>query len=417
MKKLWTRDFSLLIIGTILGAAGGIAGSFALSFLVFDETGSTLASALILAIQIVPAFFLPLIISPWMDRFPRKPFLVAGDYIDGVLFLLLGIYLSTRPFSYIGYLIFSLVIACLNTFDQLAYDAIVPNLITKGLENKGYAVTGMLYPVMKVIMTPLAAVLIDTVGTSGILMMQGVMSIAAATAEVFIKVKEPPRERKAPFSFRTWAGDIKEASLFLKKEKGLQNIYLYMGFTNGAANGYSPYMIAFFRTMPGFTIAMYSAFSVAEFAGRTIGGLLQYNYKFKPEKRFGFIFMVYQIYEIMDMILLWIPYPFMLVNRAICGFLGMNSATMRHSAVQTYIPDEMRARLNAFAQMALTAFAFIMTLVMGALGDVFDRRVCMTIFAGLTLVFSWLTIGRAHKEVAEIYSYEAPEDPDEKRSA
>ena len=34
----------LLIAATGLGAIGGIAGGFAMSFLVFDETGSTLAS-------------------------------------------------------------------------------------------------------------------------------------------------------------------------------------------------------------------------------------------------------------------------------------------------------------------------------------------------------------------------------------
>ena len=45
-----------------------IAGGFALSFLVFDETGSTLAAALIVAIQLVPTFLLPLIFAPWMDR-------------------------------------------------------------------------------------------------------------------------------------------------------------------------------------------------------------------------------------------------------------------------------------------------------------------------------------------------------------
>ena len=43
--KLWTRNFTLLILATILGSAGGVASGFALSFLVFDETGSTLAAS------------------------------------------------------------------------------------------------------------------------------------------------------------------------------------------------------------------------------------------------------------------------------------------------------------------------------------------------------------------------------------
>lgn len=44
----------LVTIASTLGSAGAIAGSFALSFLVFDETGSTLASAWILSMQLIP---------------------------------------------------------------------------------------------------------------------------------------------------------------------------------------------------------------------------------------------------------------------------------------------------------------------------------------------------------------------------
>ena len=50
-KTLWTKDFIRITLATSLGAAGGIISGFALSFLVFDETGSTLASALVVAIQ------------------------------------------------------------------------------------------------------------------------------------------------------------------------------------------------------------------------------------------------------------------------------------------------------------------------------------------------------------------------------
>lgn len=91
--KLWNRNFTLLIAATGLGAIGGIAGGFAMSFLVFDETGSTMASALVLAAQLIPGFLLPLVIAPWMDRMPRKPFLVGGDVLNGIMYLLLGLYL------------------------------------------------------------------------------------------------------------------------------------------------------------------------------------------------------------------------------------------------------------------------------------------------------------------------------------
>ena len=107
-NPLWTRNFSLLIAATTFGCMGGIVGNFALSFLVFDETGSTFASALVIAIQLIPNFLIPLLVAPWMDRFPRKPFLVFGDFINGIFYALMGIYLLFFDFSYVGYLCFLL---------------------------------------------------------------------------------------------------------------------------------------------------------------------------------------------------------------------------------------------------------------------------------------------------------------------
>lgn len=68
-------------------------------------------------------------------------------------------------------------------------------------------------------------------------------------------------------------------------------------------------------------------------------------------------FTIYQIYDFLDTILLWIPYPAMLINRAIAGFSGMNSAAMRRRAVQTAFPDNLRARINAAQNILSNAFA------------------------------------------------------------
>ena len=155
--KLWTRNFRLVILASAMGTIGAIAGSFALAFLVFDETGSTLASALIVAIQLLPYLLLPVLIAPLMDRLPRKAFLVAGDLANAILLAGMGLWLMAFDFSYVGYLALSLLLACLGAVDELAFTSIYPELIPEGAEEKGYAVSSMLYPILKVVMTPLAA--------------------------------------------------------------------------------------------------------------------------------------------------------------------------------------------------------------------------------------------------------------------
>lgn len=401
--KLWTRNFLLVILASAIGTVGAIAGGFALAFLVFDETGSTLASALIVAIQLLPHLLLPVLIAPFMDRLPRKSFLVAGDIANAVLLAGMGLWLLFFNFSYVGYLAVSLLLACIGAVDELAFTSIYPELIPEGAEQKGYAVSSMLYPVLKVIMAPLAAVLLDTLGVAWILNAQSGLSFAAAITESFIHLDETERQHRTPYSLQAWAGDIREAVQYLKEERGLRSVYEYMAVTNGVASGFSPILVAFFRTFPGFTAAMYSAFSVVEFAGRTIGSALQYRIKIPDKKKYGLVFFVYQVYESMDMCLLWLPYPLMLVNRGICGFLGSNSAILRSAAVQRYIPEKLRSRINAFDDVLITAGASVFSLMMGFLGEILDYRWCVTIGGAIAMLASWLLIWGRRKDVRRVY--------------
>lgn len=401
--KLWTRNFCLVILASAIGTVGAIAGGFALAFLVFDETGSTLASALIVAIQLLPHLLLPVLIAPFMDRLPRKSFLVAGDIANAVLLAGMGLWLLFFNFSYVGYLAVSLLLACIGAVDELAFTSIYPELIPEGAEQKGYAVSSMLYPVLKVIMTPLAAVLLDTLGVAWILIAQSGLSFAAAITESFIHLDETERQHRTPYSLQAWAGDIREAVQYLKEERGLRSVYEYMAVTNGVASGFSPILVAFFRTFPGFTAAMYSAFSVVEFAGRTIGSVLQYRIKIPDKKKYGLVLFVYQVYESMDMCLLWLPYPLMLVNRGICGFLGSNSAILRSAAVQRYIPEKLRSRINAFDDVLITAGASVFSLMMGFLGEILDYRWCVTIGGAIAMLASWLLIWGRRKDVRRVY--------------
>ena len=401
--RLWTKNFSLITLATALGAMGGIAGGFALSFFVFDETGSTLASALILAIQVIPYVLIPLFVAPIMDRLPRKTFLVCGDIANGVMYAALGLYLCFFQLPYIGYLCLSILLSCLGAIDSLAYNSLYPMLIPENAEQKGYAVASMLYPVLQVIMAPLAAVLLDTLGVAWLLMMQGGMCILAAVTESFIQVKEEKRGLEKGYSINLWAQDVKEGLQYLKKEKGLRSIFSYMSISNGVAQGYSPILVAFFRTAPGFSAALYAFFSVAEFAGRTLGSLLQYRIKIPDRKKFSIVFGIYTIYEMMDMCLLWISYPLMLVNRSICGFLGNNSAILRNAAVQRYIPDHLRSRVNAFNEMMIMAAGCLLSLVIGALGEIMDYRLCMSICGGISMLGCLLFIWLPRKHVRRIY--------------
>jgi len=240
-QTLWTRNFTRITAATTLGAAGGIISQFALSFLVFDETGSTLASALVVAIQLIPMVLLPLVVAPMMDRLPRKPFLVWGDLLNGLCYAGAGLFLLHSAFSYTAYLAFSLLVSCLAAFDELAYNSFYPLLLPEGQEERAYTVSAMLYPILKVLMMPLAALLYDILGVGRLLLIQGALSVLAALIENRIHVQESRRDQEPLLSLKTWWRDIREAAAYLRQEHGLHGLYEYMAVTNGMAMGYSPH--------------------------------------------------------------------------------------------------------------------------------------------------------------------------------
>lgn len=406
--RLWTRNFTTINIATALGAIGGIAGGYAMAFLVYEETQSTFLAALLVAVRVVPGLLVPMLISPIMDRLPRKPFLVGGDAVAAVVYLTVGLWLRYNEFNYPTYLIFTLVLSCVWSVDELSYNSLFPKLIPKGLEEKGYAAASLLYPILTVVVMPLAAVMYRTVGAANILIFQAGFSLAAVITESTIKIKEEitPGTR---FSLRQWTGDIKAAAAYLRREKGLLAMTVYSSTGGGMYAGQETVMIGFFSSAAGFSPELYAVFSAAEVVGRSIGGVIAYKKQIRKEKKYDFALGVYVVYDSMDASVLWLPYPLMLVNRAICGFLGAQSSVMRYAATQKYIPESMRARINAFQSIVFTAFEAVLTVAVGALGDVMDHRLVMTVCGVFCLAVCFATIVRRRKWVRKIYESESGE--------
>ena len=402
-NTLWTKNFTIITLGTVISAIGGVAMGFALSFVVFDNTGSTLMMALFAAASSLPGVILPVLISPYLDNFRRKPVIVGLDYLSAVIYLLFGLYLLKHSFSLPLYLLFSLLCGSIGSVYNLAYESLYPNLIPEGFAQKGYTVSGMLYPTVTMVMTPVASILYVKLGLGILCIGEGLLLAAAASVETQINVEEHIKPG-GKFSFHDYIRDFREGFRYLKKEKGLLRIYGYMPITQGVSQATEPLIRAWFRTAPGLNLTMYALFTTAEFIGRTVGGLVHYKFEIPPEKRFSLAYLVYVTYNIMDTVLLWLGFPLMLVNRGICGFLGINSATLRESSVQNYLPDNMRAKVNAVFNMLYALVPTLLTLAVGALGEVMDYRLCVTLVSAAGLLPCYLIMWRGREDVKRVYN-------------
>ena len=401
-QTLWTKNFTIITLGTIISSIGTAALNLVLSYVVFSETQSTFLSGAFGAISLIPQLLLPLLVSSYIDRIPRKPIIVILDFFNGLLALSFGYFVLKHGFNFGVYLTFSLLESSISSVYQIAYESLYPKLIPNGMSQKGYTISGMIYPTVTIISSPLGSILYTRVGIAPIIIVYGILLLVASFFEHFISIQEETSIHN--FDFNQYKEDMKSTVQYLKEEKGIRNIYITMPFSQGFSDGSEPLIMAYFSSTPGLGITLYSFFTVAQFIGRTIGGTFNYKVEFPKEKRFSICYFVYIFYAIMDAILLLLPYPLMLVNRALTGFCGINSATLRSSSVQNYIPDDKRAKLNAFMNVFYSLASMLFKLLFGFLGEFIPIKILMIVGALSEIFVYHFFLYRDKEDIKPIYN-------------
>lgn len=242
-NTLWTRDYTCITLATILSAIGGEAMSLPVMLLVFDQTGSTFLSSVIFVCSMLPDILLPVLAAPLIDKGAKKKWIVGLDAVTAFCYIGMGAWIAEHSFSYGMYVIFVLAVAAVSVCYRLAYNAWFPDLIPKGFEQKGYAVGEMIYPCVTIVMAPVATYLYEKTTMSVIFLLVGAVTVLSIVLESMAAEQQKRQEavsgQKNMYSFAQYRADIAEGFVYIKKEKGIRNIYTYMSITQGTSTGIS----------------------------------------------------------------------------------------------------------------------------------------------------------------------------------
>ena len=401
-QTLWTRNFSCITAASFLSIIGGEVMTLPLSLLVFEQTRSTILSAIILICGVLPDMLLSVLVAPFIDKGNKKQWIVGLDILMAAIYLFMGFWVANHDFQYGLYVGLSLAMGTISVFYKLAYGAWYPDLIPVGFEQKGYAISGTIYPLVTIVMSPVATFLYETTSISNLFFM--VTGVTVLSILIEAQVRQKPRvEAKESYTFAQYKQDIKAGFSYLKGEKGIRNIYTYMAITNGVGEGTNIAIQAYYQTNPLLTVTMLGFLKSAEMVGRVLGGFIQYRVEVPVKKRFAVTKFVYTVYQISDMLLLFLPYPLMLINRFLCGGLGNTSATIRETAVQCYLPEHIRARVNALFSAVFAVGGIVFQIFAGVLGEILPYRAGILIMGVIGLAAIWFLIVRPGEVNRKVY--------------
>lgn len=405
--KLWTKDFTILTIGSAVSMLGNAVSGFALGLLILDYTNSTFLYSLTLVIYTLPRIVMPLLAGPYLDRFSRKRIIYTLDFISAALYLLIFGLLTAGFFNYMLILILALIIGSIDGTYIVAFDSFFPNVVEKQNFSKAYSISSILYP-LSAVMVPVAAYFYENYSLAPLFAFNAVTFLIAAIFETNIKAEEKHinSEVAKTFDFSRYKDDFKTGIQYLKQEPGLAAITAYFVIMAFSDSSYGTLVLPYFKNNEAFGVMTYTYVMAFAVLGRLIGGVLQYRFKYPPKRRFTIAIFVYTTIGILSGVFLFSPIILMMIMNFLVGIFGVTSYNIRISSTQNYLPDGIRARFNGIFQMLTMMGAIIGQLLAGGLGDLFDERYIVAGFNLINLIMLAVIMIPYGKHVKKIYNTE-----------
>ena len=406
-QKLWTKNFTIITLGTAVSLFGNVISGFATGLLVLDYTGSVLLFAVYMILFDLPRVIMPQMIGPILDKFSRRKMIYTLDFMSAAIYGVFGLILLKGDINYVLLTIGCAMLGIISSIYTVAYDSFYPLLITEGNMGKAYSISSTMESLLMIV-TPLSAYLYHTIGIAPLFFIDCASYFVAAVFETQIRVKEEyVIEKGQKFGLGQYKETFKEGMDYLKMEPGLMAVACYFMFSSFSGGANMIIGLPYYRGAYGIKGEyIFMIVGAGMMIGRMLAGVFHYRHKIKPENKFRIAFVVYLTIAVFGGTYLYTPIPCMVAMTFVMGVFGMTSYNIRISSTQSYVPHDKKGRFNGTFQMMSTFGMLAGELLAGAMADHMDKRLVLLCFGILEFTEAWSFMYRKRKDVARIYNRE-----------
>ena len=290
--KLFTRNFTFLILGQVSSLIGNYTLKFALSMYVLEQTGSASIFATLLAVAMLPTILLSPFGGILADRANRRNIMVGLDTLSGLTVLVAGLVL---PFGHDIWVIGALlvILSVLAAFESPTVQACIPQMLSGDNLMKGNAAVNQVQAIAGLITPFLGSLVYAAFGLTPVLWGTVACFFLTAILECFIHLDYQKAE--VTMSVREIIREDFSVSIhFLRREQpGILKLLLLAAlaslFVAGTVVVGFPYLV---RTVLGLSAEYYGAaesvMGVAAVLGSLFVGLTAQKFRLRW---LAFVFM------------------------------------------------------------------------------------------------------------------------------
>ncbi len=397
-RKLWNRDFILLLQANGVSTVGDLMYSVAIGYWVYEQTGSSGLMGTMSAISMFVTMFLSPFSGSIVDKCNRKWVLVAMDMIQGVVMLCVG------ALAYWGKLNVPVVLAAAflaalgSVFYSPAANTLMIDIIPRDDMTRGQSIFSGSNALINLVGNAFSGVMVAFVGVPLIVILNGLSNLYSACSELFIRV---PRslQQGTQVTVKSVLRDSKAAVGMIFSDKCLQLFVPCALVLNLLAAGPLTLMLPFCMEK-GFTVDMYGYLMAIWMLGALTCVLVLGIVKLKPKTRYwvlaaGFIGSV-----------VFFGFAYLskgFVTLCIMAFLAAaaNCAgnTVFNASLMLALPQENRGAILGFIQSASVGGSALSAVIYGVLGDVLPLYLVFSVGNLISLVpMLYLCLSRRTRE-------------------
>ena len=384
-KKLWNKDFVLLLQGNAVSTIGDLMYSVAIGFWVYEQTGSSGLMGIMSSISMFVTMFLSPFSGSVVDKCNRKWVIVGVDVIQGVLMLAIGVLAYRNALNVPIVLAAAFLAAFGSVFYSPAVSTLMIDIIPRDDMVRGQSIHSGMFSLINLVGSAFSGAMVALLGVPLIVVINGLSNLYSAVTELFVRVPRTVQqgERVTPGGI---ARDSVKAVRTILSDSCLRLFVPCVLILNLLGTGPMALMLPFCMEK-GFSVDMYgyliSVYTAASLLGVVVLGIV----KLRPKARFWVMALGFSS-SVLFYALAYLSEQFVpvCVMAFLAGISNCAGNTVFNASLMLALPEENRSAILGFIQSASVGGSALSTVLYGLLGDVFPLYLVFTVGSLISLV-------------------------------
>ena len=370
MKKLWNKNFILLLQASAVSTIGDLMYSVAIGYWVYAQTGSNALMGIMSSVSLFVTMFLSPFSGSIVDKLNRKWVLVIGDTFQGALMITIGVLAYMNKLNVPGVLIAAFLAALGGVFYSPAANTALIDIVPRDDMVRGQSLFSGVNSTINMIGTAVSGVVVAFFGVPLIIIINGCSNLYSALSEMLVSIPKTAQQGEK-VTANGLLQDMKTAVKDIFLDPHLQLFIPCLIILNLLASG--PFTLTLpFILEKGFALEQYGLLITVWTAGSLACVILLGIIKLSPKTRYWMLAICFTASEIF-LIGAYLSTNF--VNMCIFAFIGafLNAAgnSIFNAALMLALPEKNRGAIMGFISSASVGGTALSAVLYGVLGDIF----------------------------------------------